>query len=191
MSCTRNDIEMEKRAHSKGFTLIELMIVVAILGILAAVAIAGYSAYIRKSRNSEATAILADIRLKQEAYRGTFHTYADQIYSKCEWTPEDVPGRNPVTGSPYKDGDCEGAWRQLGIRLPEGIYFQYSVEAGDPGVAPANNWYAPRGLNVANDFWYAATALQDLQEDGKCAGFVTASTNLKMVQVSEGEVGCP
>ena len=54
--------------NSKGFTLIELMIVVAIIGILAAIAIPNFLKYQCKARQSEAKANLGSLRVAQEAY---------------------------------------------------------------------------------------------------------------------------
>ena len=51
-----------------GFTLIELMITVAIIGILAAVALPSYSAYVNRGKITEAVAALADYRIKMEQY---------------------------------------------------------------------------------------------------------------------------
>lgn len=52
----------------KGFTLIELMITVAVIGILAAVALPSYNDYIRRSTIQEAFATLADLRVKLEQF---------------------------------------------------------------------------------------------------------------------------
>ena len=55
-------------AASAGFTLIELMIVVAIVGILAAIAIPSYNGYTTRAKFAEATSALSDLRIKMENY---------------------------------------------------------------------------------------------------------------------------
>ena len=166
------------------------MIVVVIIGVLAAVAIAGYSAYIKKSRNAEATAMLADIRLKQEAYRGTFHQYANLSGSCSMWIPRGTPDGDPSTGITW-DASCQTAWRQLGVLPPNGLYFVYFSEAGIPGATPARGEYTSNGVNSATDFWFGATALQDLDDDSSCGGFVTVSGVLNILDLPEGAVACP
>ena len=54
--------------RGKGFTLIELMIAVAVVGILAMVALPAYNDYIRRANISEATAALLTMRTKMEQY---------------------------------------------------------------------------------------------------------------------------
>ena len=56
------------RRRSVGFTLIEVMIVVAIIGILAAVALPAYNDYVRRGQLPEAFNALSDYRTKMEQY---------------------------------------------------------------------------------------------------------------------------
>lgn len=59
----------------KGFTLIEAMIVVATIGILAAIAIPNYTAYVKRGKAAEATSNLANLRVQMEQFYQDNRTY--------------------------------------------------------------------------------------------------------------------
>ncbi len=63
----------------RGFTLIEVMIVVAIIGILAAIAYPSYMKYINVSNRSEAKIVLTEIANKQEQYFLDHNQYANDL----------------------------------------------------------------------------------------------------------------
>jgi len=64
---------------NEGFTLIELMIVIAIIGILAAIAIPQFSAYRKRSYNAAAEADLRNAATAQEAYFVDHSTYTTSV----------------------------------------------------------------------------------------------------------------
>ncbi len=61
--------------QQSGFTLIELVVVIAIVGIIAAIALPAFTEQIRKSRRSEAIATLGDLQVRQERWRSSNATY--------------------------------------------------------------------------------------------------------------------
>ena len=65
-----------RRHFAKGFTLIELMVVVAIVAIIAAIALPSYSDQVRKSRRADAANGLGDLVLRQERWRSENPSYA-------------------------------------------------------------------------------------------------------------------
>jgi len=67
------------RSMQRGFTLIELMIVVTIVGLLAAVAIPGYAQYVRRAHRSEGMAALSALAAAQEKYYLSNNTYTSDI----------------------------------------------------------------------------------------------------------------
>ena len=72
-------IQKPRNNNQKGFTLIELMIVVAIIGILAAIAIPNFMSYQCKAKQSEAKSNLGSIATCQEAYKAEFDIYGDTM----------------------------------------------------------------------------------------------------------------
>lgn len=65
------------RSFRAGFTLIEVMIVVAIIGILAAIAIPQYADYVRRARVAEALGTIAAMRPRMEQYFQDHRSYAN------------------------------------------------------------------------------------------------------------------
>jgi type IV pilus assembly protein PilE len=70
---------MKVIAGRKGFTLIELMIVIVIVAILVALALPSYSAYVRKARRGDAEKALMNWANVQEIWRANNPTYADDV----------------------------------------------------------------------------------------------------------------
>jgi type IV pilus assembly protein PilE len=71
--------------RERGFTLLELMIVVAVVAIIAAIALPSFKEAIHKSHRAEATQALNDITLRQEKYRSNNTTYGtcDNVVTSC------------------------------------------------------------------------------------------------------------
>lgn len=62
-----------------GFSLIEVMIVVVILGILTSIAVPGYQEYVRRSQRAEGQAFLLDVAARQERFYAQNNSYMTAI----------------------------------------------------------------------------------------------------------------
>ncbi len=100
---------IKKMRNKKGFTLIELMIVVAIIGILAAIAIPNFLKFQAKSKQSEAKTNLKAVYTAETSYFGENNSYSD--FDSVNWEPVGTARYhytldNSLTGT---TGDNKGA----------------------------------------------------------------------------------
>lgn len=166
--------------RSRGFTLIELMIVVVIVAILATVAGQSYKRFTRRARVQEAISLLGDIRIKQENYYQTYHRYVSSGASDDDFWPKDVNWKELKTTwgiDCTKPGDVTAnpGWCALGAgyKTFEEVNFQLLVIARDPAGGGA----VPPAIYIRNpnvDWWYAR-ARADFDSDGTFSNIYLSS----------------
>jgi type IV pilus assembly protein PilE len=116
--------------RARGFTLIELMIVVAIVALLAAIAYPIYTKQMRKGRRAEARQVLVDMSLRQEKWRTDHATYGtignigspgNQTYYNVELTA----GSNTATGYTFtatpKGDQAKDSCGTLTLKMVSGV----------------------------------------------------------------------
>jgi prepilin-type N-terminal cleavage/methylation domain-containing protein len=169
-----------KAKKNKGFTLIELMIVVAILGILAAIAIPALTKYMRKSKTSEARIQLAKLFDSTSAYFSEEHvergatatlgeggTITDAAPHRCPPTDPAEPAESAAGPTPDIDLDCNagpgGRCVPSGEDAAAAPYYPMTEWSDDP-VWNALNFQMEQG----HFFHYAFSAANETTGFGSC-----------------------
>jgi type IV pilus assembly protein PilE len=136
-----------------GFTLIELMAVVVIVGILVAIAYPSFMAQVRKSRRAEAVSVTAQIQQGQERFRANCPCYAHSVTNAVSATcPAACPGTGADAG--------------LGITAVAGARYTYDLPA------TTATGYTLRATAVAG-----SSQTADTQGGTPCSPLVVTVTN--------------
>jgi prepilin-type N-terminal cleavage/methylation domain-containing protein len=152
-------------------SLVELMIVVVIIGILAAISVVGYRKYVARARLSEATAMLAEFAAKEQLYfldNGQYleaHNTASPAYPSVneaagEFWPQNPSNYFDSARTPAAVAPLPTSWRALGIRPRwNQLFCTYMVNAGAPASALPGTVGPTLWANPPNVPWFYAMAV--------------------------------
>ena len=178
---------MRARRSQSGFTLIELMVVVAIVAALSTLAVYGVRKYVTASKAAEPIYMIGQIKTAQEAWREEFHAYYQVSTGMTKYYPGDPDNKKKHwINSGHADWD---QWKHLGVSTPNPVQYGYIVRAGAAGATPDNQGTA-QAMNWPNpttEPWFTVLAVGDMNQDKIYSRFVGSSFTSEIYAENDSE----
>jgi prepilin-type N-terminal cleavage/methylation domain-containing protein len=158
--------------YERGFTLVEMMTIVIIVGVLATLAVYSVRKYILSSKVGEATAMMASVKSAEEAFKGETFIYLDVSgsFDPGSFYPVTTPGAFKTQWGNSSPASFP-KWQTLGVHPDGPVAFTYAVVATGPNLAqpamPTGLTKTGFGMPSTTTGWqYIAIAKADLDGNG-------------------------
>lgn len=183
------------RPRLRAFTLVELLITVAMIAVLAAIGLVGYRRYVHGAQGSEAKAIIQAIRGGEEAYKAEFMQYVDcSQHNMADFYPNKTPNdtrMNWVQPGDTRYTDASHGWALINVNADAPVRFGYVVVADVGGTLMAPPDILPNPtmpVLPAGVPWYVVEAMNKHNPSAlKPAVFASASTSGEILSQNEQE----
>jgi len=179
--------------RERGYTVVELLTVVIIVGVLATLAVYGVRKYIYAAKSAEPIDIIGSIKAAEESYREETYTYLSVTSGLLTAEASHYPGSPDGTtkrmwgNTSHTDAS---RWNQLGLTITQPVQFGYAVKAGGAGTAMPTTYgtaYAWGSYAAGTTPWFVVQALGNLDGDTDYSVFVASNLNDTIHIQNEGE----
>jgi type IV pilus assembly protein PilA len=165
---------LSNNSTQRGYTLVEMMVVVVIAGVLVTLAVIGVRKYVFTAKTAEAIHMIGSIASAEESYREETGTYLSASSGINSYYPQtdSTPGKTKWAWANPAHADY-AKWRLLAVSANEPVQFGYVVVAGVQGEAlPAPGGGLTFGGVTPTAPWAVIKAAGDQNDNGIFSYFV-------------------